>query len=355
MTKEQFEEARKGIVKIGDFHGNYKDFKKSPVQNFNRQYHFPEFIHEVECILQCGRNWENNRSVNLLLTGPHGVGKTEFVKEIAEQCGFSKVFHVNGREDMCTGDFLGEQTVEIDLKTLQNRITFRKGPLYNAFIEGTQLDENGNQILDENGNPIVTGKPGLFFLDEFAALLPGVFLSVFNRVMEIPRNAGASRSLEISMDGGRIVKSHPGFAMILSGKTVGKCTESESTMGYTAQNNIMDDSTLNRITAIYQFDFNCSAEMEIIANAFQDERLAENFLDFVSTSRSLFKQSKITTLISTRTISNVMDIYTRLTRIYTHKMALEAALKRSLFTGLREHEYQAWKELCRSEIGVYID
>lgn len=352
---ERIKAASKGIVTIGEFQGHYKDFKKSSdSNNSTRKYYFPEFIEEVECILQCGKDWSKNRSVNLMLTGPHGVGKTEFVNEIATRCGFSKVFHVNGREDMCSGDFLGEQTVEIDLKTLQNRITFRKGPLYKAFIEGTQVDENGNQILDKNGNPIVTGKPGIFFLDEFAVLLPGVFLSVFNRVMEIPRNAGESRSLEISMDGGRVIKSHPGFAMILSGNTVGKGTESESTMGYTAQNNIMDDSTLNRITAIYEFYFNLPAEEEIIAIAFQDEKLVKKFFNFVNSSRELFFKNKISTLISTRTIVNVMDVYERLLPLYNHQEALKIALKRSLFAGLREHEIQAWKELSRSEIGINI-
>lgn len=355
MDAVQFENAQKGLVQIGSFQGHYTEFHKDRedgASRFERSYHLPAFTKEVLCLLKCGSDWSHHRSVNLLFTGPHGTGKTEFTSEVASRCGFSQVFHVNGREDMCSGDFLGENTVQIDLKTLQNRIVFRKGPLYRAFVEGTQLDAEGNQVLDANGEPIVIGKPGLFFLDEFAAVLPGVFLSIFNRAMEIPRKPGIGRSIEISMDGGRVVKSHPGFAMVFSGNTVGKGTESESSMGYTAQNNIMDDSTLNRITALYQFDFNKDAEMEIVASAFQDERATMDFLTFVETSRELFYNSRISTLLSTRSIVNIMDVYTRLLAIYPHQAALKTALERSLFTGLRDFEKQAWKELARAKIQV---
>ncbi len=342
-----------GAVGKADGRVGFKKSKQSNLIRRDRGYHLPGFHREVECLLSCGRDWGRYRSVNLLFTGPHGAGKTEFVDEIAERCGFARVYHVNGREDMGSGDFLGEQSIRIDQKTLRNRMVFRRGPLFKAFIEGTALDADGDQILDDDGAPVVTGAPGLFFLDEFAALPPGVFLSVFNRVMEIPRNPGRSRVMEISADGGRTVKSHPGFAMILAGNTVGKGVERESMTGYTAQNNIMDDSTLSRITAVYDFSFSPDAEQEIIASALQDERLMERFQRFVSDARSLYDQGKISTLITTRSVVNVMDLYERFYPLHERK-ALHVALKRALLAGIREYEAQAWKEMCRSYFAFEI-
>lgn len=319
------------------------------------------FIDKVESIEEVGKQhvydiWINSPEHAYYSNDfiSHNCGKTEFVREIASRCGFEKVFQVNGREDMGTGDFLGEQSVEVDKTTSQSKIVFRKGPLYLSFIQGTQLDENGNQVLDKDGNPIVTGKPGLFFLDEFAALMPSVFLSVFNRVMEIPPNPGLSRSLEISIEGGKIVKSHPGFAMILSGNTLGKGTESDSMMGYTAQNNIMDDSTLNRITAIYDFKYNEEAERAIVIDSFQDEALSDSFLEFVRLNRNMFEEGKVSTLISTRTIVNLMEVYTRLIEIYEEEKALQTAFKRSIINGLRESEVSGWKESFRRFFNIEL-
>jgi len=306
--------------------------------------------------MNCANDYEHCKSANVVLYGSAGSGKSEFVHEIANIAGFSKIYQVNGREDMDSSDFLGDKTIVIDKESGQNKIEWNKGPLYRAFIEGTEVDEKGNQILyneygevvtDGSGKPKVIGKPGLFFLDEFAAINPSVFLAVFNRAMEIPREAGCSRSIEISGDGGRIVKSHPGFAMFLAGNTVGRGTDNEGEMGYTAQNNIMDDSTLNRITATYHFGFNLEAEKEIMTKKFKDEEIVNKMIRFRDEIRKQWVESKIETLFSTRSIVSVCDLAMMFEKMKI-KDFVPLAIFRSVFSSLKDREKAGWNETIRN-------
>lgn len=323
------------------------------------KYEMPDFTDEVDCAMQASLN--DGISFNYLLTGPAGSGKTEFVREISKRNGFGKVYQVNGRDDMDAADFLGSETVVVDPVSKQNYIKFKKGPLYQAFIEGTEVDENGDQILynddgqrvfDGSGNPRVIGKPGVFFLDEFAALQPSVFMSFFNRAMEIPRSAWIPRSIEISSDGGKVVKSHPSFVMFLAGNTVGKGTESDAQMGYTAQNNQMDDSTLNRITQVFEFGYNEEAEKNIATGKLNDDELVYNLCRFRTEIRKQWQNGNVETLLSTRAIVNICNAAVILRKI--KKDFLPLAIYRSVFSGLRERECPAWNETIRMIFGVNL-
>lgn len=350
-----------GIVifeKDGEYEISRFNKNRKPVQQVGHTYEMPDFADEVDCLLSQAMR---GKSHNILLTGPAGCGKSEFVREIAKRNGFGKVFQVNGRDDMDSSDFFGEKTVVVDPVSKQNYIEFKKGPLYQAFIEGTEVDENGDQILyddngnrvyDESGNPKVVGKPAVFFLDEFAALIPSVFLSVFNRAMEIPRKNGASRVIEISADGGKIVKSHPHLVMFLAGNTVGKGTESDSQMGYTAQNNQMDDSTLDRITAFYKFGYNMDAEKNIASTKLNDDKLVSDLCRFRSEIRKQWVNGNVETLLSTRALVQICDLATSFRAM--KKDFLPLAIYRSVFSGLRERECPAWNETIRMVFGVDV-
>lgn len=350
-----------GIVifeKDGEYEISRFNKNRKHVQQGGHNYEMPDFADEVDCLLSQAMR---GKSHNILLTGPAGCGKSEFVREIAKRNGFGKVFQVNGRDDMDSSDFFGEKTVVVDPVSKQNYIEFKKGPLYQAFIEGTEVDENGDQILyddngnrvyDESGNPKVVGKPAVFFLDEFAALIPSVFLSVFNRAMEIPRKNGASRVIEISADGGKIVKSHPHLVMFLAGNTVGKGTESDSQMGYTAQNNQMDDSTLDRITAFYKFGYNMDAEKNIASTKLNDDKLVSDLCRFRSEIRKQWVNGNVETLLSTRALVQICDLATSFRAM--KKDFLPLAIYRSVFSGLRERECPAWNETIRMVFGVDV-
>lgn len=341
--------------------GRYDKFKSSMKKYLGHKYEMPYFADEVLSLLRCA-NEHSAKSCNIMLSGAAGTGKSEFVHEITKIAGFSKCIQVNGREDMDTTDFLGDKTVVVDPVSKQNYIKFNKGPLYKAFIEGTELDENGDQILyndkgervyDWTGNPKVIGKPACFFLDEFAAILPSVFLAVFNRAMEIPRNGGESRGIEITTDGGKVVKSHPGFVMFLAGNTVGKGTENESQMGYTAQNNLMDDSTLNRISATYIFGYNLKAEEKIMTEKLQDDMNVDKLISFRNEIRKLWSDGKVETLLSTRSIVNICD-QAMLFQDFDKKNYIPLAIYRNVFSGLREREKAGWNELIRSIWGINV-
>jgi MoxR-like ATPase len=308
----------------------------------------PDFSDQVRGLVR--QSIDGDGMVNVLLNGSAGTGKTEFVYEIAREFGL-KVFQVNGSEGLTMDDFFGTMAVGIDEKTKQNYTYFDKGPLYRAFIEGTQVDENGNQIFDGNGDPIVVGKPAVFFLDEFAAMLPEVFLGVFNRAMEIPRQKGKGRSIEISRDNGRVVKSHPGMVMFLAGNTVGTGNGGRFQMGYTAQGNKMDESTRNRVTGFYKFGYNKKAEKSVAVSMLNDDYEAERLMMFRDNARNMFRNEKIETLFTTRSIVATCEV-ARNFRKNGEKDWMANALCVAVLNGLPETDKVAFNEQIRLIWGV---
>lgn len=314
----------------------------------SHKYRMPDFADQVRGLVR--QSIDGDGMVNLLLQGAMGTGKTEFVYEIAREFGL-KVFQVNGSEGLTMDDFFGTMAVGIDEKTQQNYTYFDKGPLYRAFIEGTKVDENGDQVLDENGDPIVVGKPAVFFLDEFAAMLPEVFLGVFNRAMEIPRQSGRGRSIEVSRDNGRVVKSHPGMVMFLAGNTVGTGNGGRFQMGYTAQGNKMDESTRNRVTGFYRFGYNREAEKSVAVSILNDDYETERLMRFRDHARDMFRNEKVETLFTTRSIVATCEV-ARNFRRNGESDWMANALCVAVLNGLPETDKPAFNEQIRLIWGV---
>lgn len=314
----------------------------------SHKYRMPDFADQVRGLVR--QSIDGDGMVNILLQGAMGTGKTEFVYEIAREFGL-KVFQVNGSEGLTMDDFFGTMAVGIDEKTQQNYTYFDKGPLYMAFIEGTKVDENGDQVLDENGDPIVVGKPAVFFLDEFAAMLPEVFLGVFNRAMEIPRQSGKGRSIEVSRDNGRVVKSHPGMVMFLAGNTVGTGNGGRFQMGYTAQGNKMDESTRNRVTGFYRFGYNREAEKSVAVSILNDDYETERLMRFRDHARDMFRNEKVETLFTTRSIVATCEV-ARNFRRNGESDWMANALCVAVLNGLPETDKPAFNEQIRLIWGV---
>ena len=314
----------------------------------SHKYRMPDFADQVRGLVR--QSIDGDGMVNILLQGAMGTGKTEFVYEIAREFGL-KVFQVNGSEGLTMDDFFGTMAVGIDEKTQQNYTYFDKGPLYRAFIEGTKVDENGDQVLDENGDPIVVGKPAVFFLDEFAAMLPEVFLGVFNRAMEIPRQSGKGRSIEVSRDNGRVVKSHPGMVMFLAGNTVGTGNGGRFQMGYTAQGNKMDESTRNRVTGFYRFGYNKEAEKSVAVSILNDDYETERLMRFRDHARDMFRNEKVETLFTTRSIVATCEV-ARNFRRNGESDWMANALCVAVLNGLPETDKPAFNEQIRLIWGV---
>lgn len=338
-----------GIVVVRDG-GRITFTRHNPIVRnvVSHKYRMPDFAEQVRGLVR--QSIDGNGMVNLLLQGAMGTGKTEFVYEIAREFGL-KVFQVNGSEGLNMDDFFGTMAVGIDERTQQNYTYFDKGPLYRAFIEGTKVDGNGNQVLDENGDPIVVGKPAVFFLDEFAAMLPEVFLGVFNRAMEIPRQNGKGRSIEIPRDNGRVVKSHPGMVMFLAGNTVGTGNGGRFQMGYTAQGNKMDESTRNRVTGFYKFGYNKEAEKSIALSMLNDDYEAERLMRFRDNARNMFRNEKVETLFTTRSIVATCEV-ARNFRKNGEGDWMANAICVAVLNGLPETDKPAFNEQVRLIWGV---
>ena len=338
-----------GIVVVRDGSGITFTRHNPIVRNVvSHKYRMPDFADQVRGLVR--QSIDGDGMVNLLLQGAMGTGKTEFVYEIAREFGL-KVFQVNGSEGLTMDDFFGTMAVGIDEKTQQNYTYFDKGPLYRAFIEGTKVDENGDQVLDENGDPIVVGKPAVFFLDEFAAMLPEVFLGVFNRAMEIPRQSGRGRSIEVSRDNGRVVKSHPGMVMFLAGNTVGTGNGGRFQMGYTAQGNKMDESTRNRVTGFYRFGYNREAEKSVAVSILNDDYETERLMRFRDHARDMFRNEKVETLFTTRSIVATCEV-ARNFRRNGESDWMANALCVAVLNGLPETDKPAFNEQIRLIWGV---
>ena len=338
-----------GIVVVRDG-GRITFTRHNPVIKnvVSHKYRMPDFAEQVRSLVR--QSVDGDGMVNLLLQGCAGTGKTEFVYEIAREFGL-KVFQVNGAEGLNMDDFFGTMAVGIDERTQQNYTYFDKGPLYRAFIEGTKVDGDGNQVLDENGDPIVVGKPAVFFLDEFAAMLPEVFLGVFNRAMEIPRQNGKGRSIEIPRDNGRVVKSHPGMVMFLAGNTVGTGNGGRFQMGYTAQGNKMDESTRNRVTGFYKFGYNKEAEKSSALSMLNDDYEAERLMRFRDNARNMFRNEKVETLFTTRSIVATCEV-ARNFRKNGERDWMANAICVAVLNGLPETDKVAFNEQVRLIWGV---
>ena len=338
-----------GIVVVRDG-GRITFTRHNPVIKnvVSHKYRMPDFAGQVRNLVR--QSIDGDGMVNLLLQGCAGTGKTEFVYEIAREFGL-KVFQVNGSEGLNMDDFFGTMAVGIDERTQQNYTYFDKGPLYRAFIEGTKVDGDGNQVLDENGDPIVVGKPAVFFLDEFAAMLPEVFLGVFNRAMEIPRQNGKGRSIEIPRGNGRGGKGHPGMVMFLAGNTVGTGNGGRFQMGYTAQGNKMDESTRNRVTGFYKFGYNKEAEKSIALSMLNDDYEAERLMRFRDNARNMFRNEKVETLFTTRSIVATCEV-ARNFRKNGERDWMANAICVAVLNGLPETDKVAFNEQIRLIWGV---
>jgi MoxR-like ATPase len=355
------EQLDKERIIVKDNFDNTITFTRNNVTNTKQttghKYEMPVFADKVRGLLK--QALDGKSSSNIMLTGAMGTGKTEFVYEMAKEMGF-KVYQINGSENLTAFDFFGTMAVDVDPITKQNYTRFDKGALYNAFIEGTELDSDGNQILynedgtvntDGTGKPKVVGKPAIFFLDEFAAMLPEVFLGVFNRAMEIPRESGASRTIEISGDNGRVVKSHPSMVMFFSGNTVGTGNNGKYQMSYTAQSNRMDESTLNRITSSYKFGYNRKAEQNIALGLLNDDLEVARLLKLRDNMRNMFKNEQIERVFSTRTLVQICNTAKAYREIGIKNWITES-IKTSVYEMLPDNDKHAWNESVRMIWGV---
>lgn len=204
-----------------------------------------------------------------------------------------KVYRVNCRGDMGSEAFLGEKTVVIDEKTGQNVVTFQKGIVEQAMMEG--LDDKGNEV----------GNPGILYVDEIAAA-PAHVAIVLNRLFE---SDDPRREMVIDQDGGRVVKSHSGFRIVCSANTAGRGSNTAEEMSYSAQGDALDISLLNRVAVCIRMGYDRNIEQRIVLEKMGDDGQARKLLMFRDAIRKHLRAGKLSTPISTKRLIDIANMF----------------------------------------------
>ena len=261
--------------------------KKRPVpKRHQHSYVAPKIAKQVIAALA------DEASLIPWLGGPTQCGKTALVKHLGEVLG-RKVYQINCRGDMGSEHFFGEQTVEVDKTTGQSHIVFKKGIVEQAMVEG--IDDKGNE----------SGEPAILFIDELPAA-PAHVVHGLNRLFE---SDDPRRTLVIDMDGGRVVKSHSGFRIIVAGNTFGRGSTGMADSVYTAQQDALDMSLLHRISLFFRMGYNRKVEKHILVEKVGDDAIVEKIITFRDAIRDHIRAGKLNTPFSTKNIVDIANAY----------------------------------------------
>jgi MoxR-like ATPase len=226
------------------------------------------------------------------LAGPTQCGKTKLVHHVGRELG-RKVFQINCRGDMGSEIFFGEKTIVVDPVTKQNMISFQRGIVEQALTEG--LDEQGNEV----------GAPGLLFIDEAAAMPAHVDIGI-NRLLE---SDDTRRTFVIDQDGGRVVRGHSKLRIIMAANTVGRGATGVEASAYSAQQDALDISLLNRIAVCFRMGYDKEVERHILVEKIGDDRVAALVIKFRDAIRDHIRQGKLISPFSTAHIVHIADMY----------------------------------------------
>jgi MoxR-like ATPase len=226
------------------------------------------------------------------LTGPTQCGKDRLVHYVGRELG-RKVFQINCRGDMGSEVFFGEKTITVDPATKQNVISFQKGIIEQAIMEG--LDDQGNEV----------GAPGILFITEAASAPAHVMIGI-NRLLE---SDDVRRTLVIDQDGGRTVRSHSGLRIVLAANTIGRGSTGMEASAYSAQTSALDISLLNRIAVCFRMGYDRNVEQHILVEKIGDDRIAAQVIKFRDAIRETIKSGVLQTPFSTAHIVHIADMY----------------------------------------------
>jgi MoxR-like ATPase len=266
----------------------------------------------------------------LWFAGPTGTGKTVLAHYVAQQLGM-ELYQVNCHGRMGDDAFFGDKTVEIDEETGQNVLKFKEGPVLQAMQAG--LDEDGNEV----------GKPGLLFIDEAGAMPSHISIGL-NRLLE---SDDPRRTVAIAGDGGRVVKSHSKFRIIMAANTTGRGATDMRAAQYTAQMKAQDISLLNRVALTFKFGYSRNVEKNIAMEKIGNDKVVKQVLQFRDAIRDSIRGGELSTPFSTRSIVQISDAY----RIYND---LSKALYYTTFEQLLPEERSVYNEKAQLILGKDI-
>jgi MoxR-like ATPase len=265
----------------------------------------------------------------LWFTGPTGTGKTVLAHYLASELGM-ELYQINCHPNMGEESFFGEKTIVVDEATGQNKIEFQEGVVTKAMQSG--LDADGNEV----------GKPGLLFIDE-AGAMPTTSIAL-NRLLE---SDDPRRTITLEHDGGRVVRSHSKFRIILAANTAGRGATDMAQSLYTAQMDALDGSLMNRVAMMFRFGYDRNVEKHIAMEKVGNDKTVAQILKFRDAIRDNIRAGKLSTPFSTRTIVQISDAY----RIFRD---LSKAIYYTTFEQLLPEEKPVYNEIAIAKLGTDI-
>ena len=268
------------------------------------------------------------KSCNIWIYGPTQCGKSTAVRYIGHKLG-RKVEQINCKGDMDSHHFFGHNTI------INGNIVFQKGCVERSMTEG----------LNDKGE--VVGEPGILFIDEAAAIPTEIAIGL-NNTLESGKNI---RTLTLPEDGNRVVKSHPGWRVLLASNNNGTGSTSLSSQLYTAQQCALDGSLLQRMNMMIRFGYDKKAEERIVLLSCENQEIVKLFLTFKQGIRDALKRGELITPFSTKRVIDIMDMYQVFLKGYTrntmktHTQALGKAIYYSAYEILSDEEKKKYEEL----------
>jgi MoxR-like ATPase len=262
------------------------------------------------------------------LVGPTQCGKSTLARYLGSELG-RKVFQINCRGDMGSELFFGEKTISIDPATKQNVITYQKGILEQAMTEG--LDANGNEV----------SAPALLLIDEISAC-PAHIAHGLNRMFE---SDDPRRTIVLAEDGGRVVRSHSGFRIVLAANTNGRGATDMNSAAYTAQHDALDISLLNRVAVFFRMGYDKKVEQHILVEKVGDDRVVRQILQFRDAIRQHVREGGLSSPFSTAHLVHIADMY----RVFHN---IGKAIYCVMFESILPEERQVYNEQALAILGT---
>jgi hypothetical protein len=127
-----------------------------------------------------------------------------------------------------------------------------------------------------------------------------------NRLLE---SDDPRRTITLAEDGGRVVRSHSGFRIMLAANTTGRGATGMESAAYTAQMDALDISLLNRVAVCFRFGYDKNVKKHILTEKIGDDRVSKMVLKFRDAIRQHIREGKLTSPFSTAHIVHIADMY----------------------------------------------